>query len=180
MAIEPDTTDWTWVLERACPQCGLAASDLSVPAVTALVRDAPGLWRGVLARADAVVRPDESTWAPLEYAAHVRDVLRVFDGRFAAMLGGGAGSGGDGAPVFDDWNQDAAALAGRYRELAPAPVADELAQAADALAARLEAVPDAALTRTGRRSDGRVFTVTTLARYLAHELVHHAWDARAR
>jgi hypothetical protein len=23
--IEPDTKDWTWVLARSCPECGLAA-----------------------------------------------------------------------------------------------------------------------------------------------------------
>lgn len=25
MAIEPDTKDWTWVLDRPCPECGFEA-----------------------------------------------------------------------------------------------------------------------------------------------------------
>src|SRR5665647_2684362 len=25
--IEPDTKDWTWVLQRPCPECGMAAGD---------------------------------------------------------------------------------------------------------------------------------------------------------
>ena len=29
MPIEPDTKDWTWVLERPCPECGFDASSVS-------------------------------------------------------------------------------------------------------------------------------------------------------
>lgn len=29
MAIVPDTKDWTWVLERACPECGFDASSFA-------------------------------------------------------------------------------------------------------------------------------------------------------
>jgi hypothetical protein len=39
-------------------------------------------------------------------------------------------------------------------------------------------VRDDQLVRTGRRSDGSVFTVTTLAVYYAHDPVHHLWDVR--
>jgi hypothetical protein len=83
-------------------------------------------------------------------------------------------------PAFENWDQDAAAVAGRYRELEPASVAVELRADAGALADAFQRVPDSALDRSGRRSDGTVFTVLTLARYYIHDPVHHLWDVRAR
>jgi len=38
MSIEPDTKDWTWVLERPCPECGFDATAI---AVTELAAQAP-------------------------------------------------------------------------------------------------------------------------------------------
>ena len=55
-------------------------------------------------------------------------------------------------------------------------VSAELVEAATVLAAAFERVPDEALTRTGRRSDGARFTTETLGRYFIHDPVHHLWD----
>jgi hypothetical protein len=57
-------------------------------------------------------------------------------------------------------------------------VASELAQAADAVAAAYDAVPDDAWSRPGLRSDGSEFTVETLGRYHLHDADHHVWDMR--
>jgi hypothetical protein len=38
------------------------------------------------------------------------------------------------------------------------------------------AVPADAWNRTGRRSNGSVFTIDTLARYHLHDVVHHLRD----
>lgn len=169
MAIAPDTKNWTWVVERACPECGFDASVVSFMEIPGLLRANASRWGAVLERADVRIRPDESTWSPLEYAAHVRDVFRVFTGRFALMLA-------EDDPAFANWDQDATAIAERYGEQDPAVVNAELLAVAEESAATLEAIPDAALSRTGRRSDGSVFTVESLARYFVHDPTHHLWD----
>ncbi len=169
MPITPDTKDWTWVLTRPCPQCGFAAAQLAVEDVGPLVRRTAEAWAQVLQRPDAAVRPDDSTWSPLEYGAHVRDVHRVMGERLALILGAQD-------PVFASWDQDAAAVRDRYARMDPATVAHELAAAAERTAAAFDAVTPDQHDRTGRRSDGAVFSVAGLARYCAHETVHHLWD----
>ena len=37
MTIEPDTKDWTWVLERACPECGFDAAACDVDDLPAAI-----------------------------------------------------------------------------------------------------------------------------------------------
>ena len=70
----------------------------------------------MLARPDAARRPEPSTWSPLEYACHVRDVCRLFEQRLRLMLT-------QDAPTFDNWDQDETAVADRYGEQDPATVA---------------------------------------------------------
>jgi len=173
MAIVPDTKNWTWVLERACPECGFDASTVGFRDIPRLTRENAAGWMPVLERDDVRVRPDESTWSPLEYAAHVRDVYRVMGRRLQLLLT-------QDDPEFENWDQDATAVAERYGEQDPAVVSGELREAAAAIADAWEAVPDSALARSGRRSDGSVFTVESLARYFIHDPVHHLWDVRPR
>ena len=85
--IEPDTKDWTWTLERACPECGFDAPALDLARVPGALRDNATLWEVVLGTDDAAVRPSPHVWSPLEYACHVRDVHRLFGERLARMLG---------------------------------------------------------------------------------------------
>jgi hypothetical protein len=169
MPITPDTKDWTWVLERPCAECEFSAADLDFDDVPARVRANAAAWAPVLTRPDVAVRPDESTWSPLEYAAHVRDVFRIFDLRLGLIL-----TGED--PLFANWDQDATAVAERYNEQDPRIVTTELAAAAASVADAFAAVPPADRGRTGRRSDGARFTVTTLAQYFVHDPTHHLHD----
>ncbi|WP_150307414.1 DinB family protein [Planctomonas psychrotolerans] len=172
MTIPADTKDWTWVLERRCRECDVDARSFGLRDVPAALRGSIVRWRPVLDRADVRDRPNADTWSPLEYAAHVRDVFGVFEGRLERMVA-------EEDPEFENWDQDAAAVAGRYSELDPHTVADELAAAGEHLARVLEAVPESAVDRPGRRSNGSVFTVLTLARYLLHDDLHHLHDVRA-
>ncbi len=171
MAITPDTKDWTWVLERRCPECGFDASTTDARTVAGLLRENAAAWPAVLERADVRVRPDEHTWSPLEYAAHVRDVFTLNTRRLDLMLT-------QNDPLFPNWDQDETAIAERYGEQDPAVVATELVAAGLALADAFDAVPDAAWSRPGRRGDGAAFTIATFARYLIHDPVHHLWDVR--
>lgn len=167
--IPPDTKDWTWVLTRRCPECGLAAGEVPLGQVPALVRSHIPRWAAVLARPEARRRPSPTVWSATEYAAHVRDVHRLFAERLALLLT-------RDCPTFPDWDQDAAARSGGYADLAPSQVAVELAAAAEASAAAFEAVHPQQAARRGLRSNGSEFTVTTLAQYYWHDVHHHLVD----
>ena len=171
MPIIPDTKNWTWVLERRCPECGFDAATITEHDVADLLRANAAAWPAVLQRADVAVRPDDSTWSPLEYGAHVRDVFRLFRTRLALMLD-------QDDPVYPNWDQDETALAEHYNEEDPSTVAADIVRAGSALADAFDAVPDDSWSRPGRRGDGAGFTVASLAVYLAHDPTHHLWDVR--
>lgn len=175
MTIAPDTKDWTWVLHEPCPECAYDAAAIERGSLGTRIRHNASTWAAVLGLPSAGTRPEPSTWSPLEYACHVRDVHRIFRVRLLSMLE-------EEAPRFANWDQDETALEERYGEQDPATVADELAAAAEAVAALYGGVPvddETTWSRTGLRSDGSEFTVDTLGRYHLHDLVHHAWDVRA-
>ncbi len=161
--IEPDTKDWTWVLQRPCPECGMAAGSVVVTEVPDLLRGYAERWREVLARPHAARRPAPGVWSPLEYGCHVRDVCRVMQGRAMLLLT-------DHLPPFPNWDQDATAIAERYSEQDPATVAVELVRAADAAAITFAGVEGEHWQRIGWRSNGSPFNVQTLAQYLVHDV----------
>lgn len=169
MSIEPDTKNWTWVTERACPECGFDASAVTVAEIPDLLRDAAAQWPAILGRDDVAARPDEHTWSALEYGAHVRDAIAVFSGRFERMLT-------EDDPLLANWDQDATALERRYDEQDPRVVAEDLVAGGMSLAALLEGIPEGAAARTALRTDGSRFTIDSLARYFFHDVAHHLWD----
>jgi hypothetical protein len=138
-----------------------------------MVRDNARQWQAVLTGADVRVRPDESTWSPLEYACHVRDVFRLYDARLRLMLT-------EDDPLYPNWDQDETAVAERYGEQDPRTVAEEIVAAGEQVATRFDGVTADDWRRTGRRSDGASFTVETFGRYFAHDWVHHLWDVTAK
>jgi hypothetical protein len=167
--VVPDTKDWTWVLSRPCPDCGLDASAVAGADVGAMTRANAAAWQQVLQRPDVRDRPAPGVWSPLEYACHVRDVHRRFDGRLAQMLT-------EDDPLWENWDQDETAVRGRYGEQQPATVARELAEAAGVVASRFDAVTGPQWERTARRSDGASFTTLSFGRYFVHDWVHHLHD----
>jgi len=170
--ILPDTKDWTWVVDRACPECGESVGTLALADIPGAILDTVPRWRAALAAPGVRSRPEPTTWSPLEYGAHVRDVHEVFHARLRLMLAE------DGAR-FANWDQDEAALEGRYGELEPAVVAEELSRRAEALAADVAAISPAAETRRGLRSNGSEFTVLSLLQYYLHDSLHHLHDVGA-
>jgi hypothetical protein len=169
MTIVPDDKDWTWVLSRPCPECGLDTGEVPPGEVGPMLRANAERWLAVLAGADPARRPSPATWSPLEYACHVRDVFRIYDERLALMLT-------EDDPLFPNWDQDATAVADRYGEQDPAVVAAELDRAADILAGHFDQVTAEEWQRPGSRGDGATFTVATFARYFIHDPIHHLWD----
>ena len=169
MPIAPDTKDWTWVLTRRCPQCGLDSGSVVLEHIPEMVRQNVAGWRVALRRPGVRDRPADDHWSALEYACHVRDVFRIFDRRLTLMLE-------QDDPLFENWDQDRTAIEDAYGTQDPAVVAEELAEAGEVIAAHFESLPDDAWSRTGRRSDGAVFTVESFARYFVHDPFHHLID----
>jgi hypothetical protein len=169
VAITPDTKDWTWVLERACPECGFEAAVFPREQVGEMLRQNAARWPLLLARPKVRERPSDDRWSALEYACHVRDVFQLYEQRLVMMLE-------EDDPGYPNWDQDEAALEDRYSEQDPMDVTDELQVAADRLAFRFDALRIDQWERTGTRSDGAHFTVESFARYLIHDPIHHVHD----
>ena len=174
-SIEPDTKDWTWVLRGPLPGVRLSSRATSTAPISAgccatTRRAGPPC----CASRDATERPDEQTWSPLEYACHVRDVHLIFGERLDLMLE-------QDEPTFANWDQDVTAVEERYDLQDPAVVGPELVAAAEAVAARYDAIRDApeeTWARRGLRDNGSEFTVDSIARYHLHDVLHHSHDVR--
>jgi DinB superfamily len=167
--IEPDTKDWTWVLARPCPDCGLAVATLGRDDIAPVLRHCAQALAAAVRGQNARQRPAPTVWSPLEYGCHVRDVFAIFDRRLQLMLD-------EDDPLFANWDQDDTAREERYELQDPVVVADQLERGVEPLAARFESLTDGQWRRPGRRSDGAAFTVDTFAQYLAHDPVHHLYD----
>jgi hypothetical protein len=176
--IEPDTKDWTWVLERPCPDCGFEAAAVDRSAIGDQIRGNAEEWQQVLAAPQAAERPQPNVWSPTEYAAHVRDVHRIFAGRVTLMLGEEDPVAIEEGVRFANWDQDETAITERYDLQLPDQVGPELLEEAARVASAYDSVEGDDWNRTGVRSDGSRFTVESLGRYHLHDIVHHLWDVR--
>jgi hypothetical protein len=172
MSITPDTKDWTWVLERPCPECGFESAAHEVSDLPGLLEQTAATWAQVLGRGDVAERPEPGVWSALEYACHVRDVHVLFAERVRLMLE-------EDGPTFANWDQDATALQRDYGSQDPDVVATELVAAARSVAVLYATVGDDTRGRRGVRSNGDEFTVESLGRYHLHDVVHHLHDVGA-
>lgn len=170
MTITPDTKDWTWVLQRPCPECGFDARSVGREEIPRLIRENAEAWQEIFnERDDLRHRPRPDVWSPLEYGCHVRDVFRLYDYRLGLMLN-------EDDPAYPNWDQDVTAIEEKYGEQDPDTVIVELRLAAETLAASFARVEGDQWDRTGNRSDGARFTVDSFARYLVHDPIHHLHD----
>ena len=167
---EPDTKDWTWVLDEQCPECGFDTRSPDRTTLAGLTEVIGQRWAEVMTMASApTVRPAPAVWSPLEYACHVRDVFDLACVRVGLMLD-------EDAPRFANWDQDATAIEDDYASQDPQAVTDQLVEQASRFATVITSVPADGWTRTGLRGDGAAFTVESFVRYLLHDPVHHLTD----
>ncbi|MGK2866712.1 MAG: DinB family protein [Mycobacterium sp.] len=171
--IIPDDKDWTWVLTRACRDCGFDPATVAPIDVARHIRADAADWAGRLTRPGVAHRPAPGVWSHLEYGCHIRDVHRIFDQRVQLMLT-------ETDPQFPNWDQDATAIADDYGAQDPTVVAGELSAAAATVADRYDRVAESDWERRGLRSNGSEFTIATISVYHLHDIVHHAWDVRDR
>ena len=140
---------------RTGPGCssGCAPSAASTPPTSSATPSPaaspppPMAWRGILERPDVGDRPDDSTWSPLEYACHVRDVHRVYAGRVGRMLA-------EDDPHYENWDQDATAIEDALRGAGPGERRRRAGGGGRGVGTLFASVPGDGWERTGRRSDG--------------------------
>ena len=172
MTIVPDTKDWTWVLRRPCPECGLDTQSFPPRGDR---RDDPRQRgrRGTEPAARAgrsAAPPVAGDWSALEYGCHVRDVLRLYDERLELMLT-------QDGPQYPNWDQDATAVADRYARAGPGRGGGrDWAEAAEVIAARFERWPGTSGSAPASAATAPHFTVESFARYFIHDPVHHLYD----
>ena len=171
MTIEPETKNWTWVLERACEECGFDTRPFPNAQIGPLSREAARPWPALLADPLVRVRPRDDCWSGLEYGCHVRDVFRLGSIRLGRMLR-------EDDPRFANWDQDETAVAERYDLQDPAQVSEEILVAATELADLYDTVLPDQWQRPGLRSDGAAFTVESFGRYFLHDPMHHIVDVQ--
>jgi hypothetical protein len=165
--------DWTRVQTERCDECGLDASAFAMRHLPDALRSVARRWRlFLLTTPDKALRrrPRSDHWSALEYAAHTRDVLRVFAARVELALHADD-------PDFGWWDHEAAVLDEAYNEQDVEAVVASLESNADLFATILAAVPHTGWSRTGRRRGDETFTVAGLARLALHEAHHHLQDA---
>ena len=170
MPIEPDSKDWTWVLERPCPECGFDASTFPAAGVAALIRSNAVAWERLLWAVDDLRRrPGDGRWSTLEYAC--QSAMSA-----ASMTNASNSCSTTTIPLMPTGTRTPPRPEDDYNAQDPSTVATELRSAAHGLAEAFDQVEGAQWQRTGRRSDGARFTVDSFSRYLVHDPVHHLFD----
>ena len=156
-----------------CEECGFDYATVTAEQVPERLRGFAPLYAAAVAEVpDIRRRPAPHTWSALEYACHVRDVFRLQRQRLELALH-------EDQPTFAPMGRDELPVSRRYNEQAPARVLDELAGAAEALAAAFGDLDAAQLDRTGAYPWGESTAVRSmrwLGRHTVHEGVHHLMD----
>lgn len=168
--------DWVAVVADAtCDECGLLAAAVPRELLSTAVRDEAEQWADILSiqpPALLIGRP-LAGWSVLEYAAHVRDVLKNFANRVERTLR-------EHEPVFGWWDHERAAIEDAYNDQDPQVVAGALRDNAEHLAALADGVREPGWNRGATRRLGEHFTTEGLLRFALHEMRHHRVDAQHR
>jgi DinB family protein len=160
-------------LDDVCSQCGFSYS-IGRAEITPWLRSDAHAFVEKLGRYDDAsvrVRPAPDVWSPLEYACHVRDVLRVQTER--ALL-----AQREIDPVFVPMGRDERVIEDRYNEQDPDRVTEELLSSAETFASLLDGLDAAGWERTGMYNypEPALRTVEWIGIHTTHELLHHRGD----
>ena len=168
--------DWPRIQTDPCPQCGDHPGVRPLETLGELARRRAEAWGQFLADSNDVylrTNPRPGVFSPLQYGAHVRDILRVYTDRMLLGLREDKPSFASFNPDDDTWES--------YNRLDP----DQLGHDIDAQAQRLQEVLNGVRASgwgrtvvSNRGGDGvYTFTVAGLACNAVHEAHHHLLDA---
>ncbi len=156
-----------------CDECGFRYDSLGRDELPGAIRKFGPRYVALLEAPEDVLRahPIAGTWSALEYACHLRDVLRTQRERIVLALEADT-------PTFEPMRRDERVVEDRYNEQSPATVGRELQDAADELGDAFAALDDDGWQRTGVYSwpTTQVRTLDWVARNTVHEGVHHVMD----
>jgi hypothetical protein len=174
---EPDARLFEFVgydtLSESCADCGFIYAQTRTELLAWLRSDVDAFvarFEGIDA-ARVRVRPAPDTWSPLEYACHVRDVLRVMAERIELAQR-------EFEPTFTPMRRDERVVEDRYNEQDPTVVAKEITQAGHVLVAQLRSLDDAGWARRGTYNypEPALRDITWITANTVHELYHHRRD----
>jgi hypothetical protein len=170
---------WEWhrIQVDPCPQCGDFPAALPPEDLGHLAVERAASWREFLVHQDESylrASPEMGVFSPLQYGAHVRDILRVYTERMVLGLEQGSPT----VPIFnppqEEWE--------RYNRMEPEELAVDLEMQARRLEEVIDEMDPAAWSRIVVNDRGvygvYTFTVAGLACNAAHEAHHHLLDAK--
>jgi hypothetical protein len=158
-----------------CPECGFSYQMMRSEILPWLRHDIDAFVETFQARDDVRARPAPDVWSPLEYACHVRDVLRIQHDRIVQALK-------EDEPTFTPMRREERAVEERYNEQDPVLVITELRDASTALASLLESLDEDGWQRRGvyNYPEPQLRTVEWIAIHTTHEVLHHRVDIGTR
>ena len=160
-------------LDGRCSECGFVYALERDEIIRRLDADTAAFVARLQQLDDATVRRrcDPDVWSPLEYACHLRDVMRVQNERIARMQR-------EDSPTLTPMGRDERVVEDRYNEQDPTRVAGELVEAAALLATLLAGLDDAGWMRTAvyNYPTTQLRAVEWIGTHTVHELQHHRFD----
>ncbi|OLE69743.1 MAG: hypothetical protein AUI36_04535, partial [Cyanobacteria bacterium 13_1_40CM_2_61_4] len=172
LSVVAEGWEWVRIQTDACPQCGHNPARTPVHSLGGEGIESATDWGQFLSGVDQGylrTSPAPGVWSPIQYAAHVRDMLRVFGDRILLAVE-------EDSPIVP-WFDPSEEEWDRYNKLDPGDVASDVAVQADRLAAILEDRRDQDWDRTAVRDGVDHFTVAGMACFAVHEAHHHLLDA---
>jgi hypothetical protein len=169
--------DWTRIQRDPCPQCGQHPAALAPASLGELAIESSIAWREFLLETDDTdlrAIPEPGVFSPIQYAAHVRDILKVYSDRMLL----GVEQDGPTVPIFNPSQE----VFESYNRLDAEELAGDLEAQAQRLAKIVEDMDPSAWSRIVINDRGQygvyTFTVAGLACNAAHEAHHHLLDAK--
>ena len=169
--------EWNRIQAEACPQCGDNPAALPVESLGPLAVARATAWREFLEHADdAYLRrvPEPGVFSPLQYAAHVRDIVRVYTDRVELGLEHDAPTVSMFHLPQDVWEE--------YNRSGVREIAADLEAQAQRLEDTVAKMAPSAWSRIVVNDRGvygvYTFTLAGLACNAVHEEHHHLLDAK--